>query len=91
MSKTLTLELPDEIYDAIEQIAVRTGEAPQAVALQWLARRAVPRNVLIDEAQGEAARKRFESHFGAWDSGDPNSADNERIDADLTRAYGNEL
>jgi len=26
------------------------------------------------------------SFFGIWDSGDPRSADNDRIDADLTRA-----
>lgn len=27
------------------------------------------------------------SFFGIWDSGDPRSADNDRIDADLTREY----
>ena len=26
--------------------------------------------------------------FGAWDSGDPRSADNDRIDTDLAREYG---
>jgi hypothetical protein len=30
----------------------------------------------------------FEQLFGSWDSGDENSADNERIDADLAREYG---
>ena len=29
----------------------------------------------------------FEELFGSWDSGDENSADNERIDADLAREY----
>lgn len=29
----------------------------------------------------------FEQFFGSWDSGDENSADNERIDADLAREY----
>ena len=29
----------------------------------------------------------FERLFGSWDSGDPNSADNERSDADLAREY----
>jgi hypothetical protein len=29
----------------------------------------------------------FEQLFGSWDSGDENSADNERIDADLAREY----
>lgn len=27
------------------------------------------------------------SFFGLWDSGDPRSADNDRIDADLVREY----
>lgn len=34
-------------------------------------------------ARGGARR-----HFGAWDSGDERSADNERIDLDLAQAYG---
>jgi hypothetical protein len=29
------------------------------------------------------------SFFGVWDSGDPCSADNDRIDADLARDYAN--
>jgi hypothetical protein len=29
----------------------------------------------------------LEQFFGCWDSGDENSADNERIDADLAREY----
>lgn len=31
--------------------------------------------------------ERLRRHFGVWRSGDPHSADNERIDADLARAY----
>ena len=31
-------------------------------------------------------RGRFRRHFGAW-AGDPHSADNDRIDQDLARAY----
>ena len=29
------------------------------------------------------------SFFGIWDSGDPRSADNDRLDADLAREYAN--
>jgi hypothetical protein len=29
------------------------------------------------------------SFFGIWDSGDPSSANNDRIDADLAREYAN--
>ncbi len=41
-------------------------------------------NVQTDQA---TSQNTFEQLFGAWDSGDENSADNERIDADLARAY----
>ena len=32
---------------------------------------------------------RLRRHAGAVNSSDPNSSDNERIDADLAREYGN--
>ncbi|MDQ3744165.1 MAG: DUF2281 domain-containing protein [Acidobacteriota bacterium] len=38
-------------------------------------------------AGGPAPSGSFEELFGSWDSGDENSADNERIDADLAREY----
>ena len=40
-----------------------------------------------DNPEAEAARSRFRRHFGRIDSSDPRSADNERIDEDLARAY----
>jgi len=40
----------------------------------------------VPEANGVGNVRR---HFGTWDSGDTRSADNERIDEDLTREYGN--
>lgn len=36
----------------------------------------------------ETTRGRLRSHFGMWASGDPRFADNDRIDRDLARAYG---
>lgn len=44
-------------------------------------------NAILSEAEKEVARKRFESHFGEIDLGFPVGADNEMIDADLTREY----
>lgn len=35
-----------------------------------------------------AAQSNFQQFFGTWDSGDENSADNERIESDLAREYG---
>ncbi|MCA1594729.1 MAG: hypothetical protein LC754_19290 [Acidobacteria bacterium] len=37
------------------------------------------------QTTAEAGKAR--RHFGAWDSGDEHSADNERIDRDLAREY----
>jgi hypothetical protein len=45
----------------------------------------VNRGVTGDNAEPRKARR----HFGAWDSGDERSADNDRIDLDLAREYGN--
>ncbi|MGH9831947.1 MAG: hypothetical protein ACREBD_23025 [Blastocatellia bacterium] len=42
----------------------------------------------LSEEEKRLAEERFTRWIGAWDSGDPNSADNERIDADLAREYG---
>ncbi len=88
MMKSVTVQVADEVYDALEQTAAENGKPTEAVAQEWLtihARRPRPQ---LQRAEGEAAGGRFERHFGAWDSGDSCSADNERIDADLARAYG---
>lgn len=42
----------------------------------------------MSEEEARLAEERFAHWIGAWNSGDPNSADNERIDADLARTYG---
>ena len=45
-------------------------------------------NELSRETHEKPKRKGdISKFFGMFDSGDPNSADNERIDADLARAY----
>ena len=41
----------------------------------------------MTEEEKQVARERFRQLAGALDSGDPHSADNERIDADLARSY----
>jgi urease accessory protein UreE len=88
MSKTLTFEIPDELYKVFEEKAAREGRATEAVALEWLARTVYrPRPKLTEEERREAA-ERLRRHAGAVSSGDPLSADNDRIDADLAREYG---
>ena len=36
MSKTLTFEIPDEIYEVLEQRAAREGRKIESVAIEWL-------------------------------------------------------
>ncbi len=44
----------------------------------------------VDNAVTHTAAMRGQArrHFGAWDSGNERSADNEQIDRDLAREYG---
>ena len=48
---------------------------------------------LVADIERDAARPAIKTrgaarqHFGAWDSGDERSADNDRIDRDLAREY----
>ena len=87
MSKTLTFELQDEIYEVLQQMAKKSGRPVEELALKWLVQYIPrPRLPLTDE-EAKAAEQRFRSHFGAVSSGNPRSADNEQIDADLMAEY----
>lgn len=48
---------------------------------------------LLQEKCGHSAKEAevasVRSFFGIWDSGDPRSADNDQIDADLAQEYAN--
>lgn len=87
MSKTLTYEIPDELFAAFEQMAAQTGTTPDALALQWLARRVHVQRPPLNDAERRVALEQLMHYAGAVDSGDSRSADNERIDRDLAREY----
>ena len=88
MSKPLTFEIPDEIYEILEQQAAREGRKTESVALEWLnSCQPTPRLKLTDEER-RAAMEDLLRFAGAVNSGDPHSADNDRIDVDLAREYG---
>ena len=87
MSKSLTYEISDELLQAFQQMAAKSGTSPESLALKWLARRTAIKNRQLTEGEKKAAREQLKRHAGAVDSGDPRSADNERIDADLAREY----
>ncbi len=92
MSQILTLELDDEVYAAIERRARRRG----TTAAGWLSKALQDPEGLLqslrspadaDHAELQAARERFERHFGEVDLGRPTGVENHRIDADLAKAY----
>lgn len=87
MSKTLTYDIPEELYESFDHIAQRDGKTTEQVALEYLARRAAERRPKLSEEERRAAHDRLLRYAGAVNSGDPNSADNERIDVDLAREY----
>lgn len=87
--KTVTIELADEVYQTLEQMSAKQGRPIEDLVLEWRAACGPkPRPKLTDE-QRRAARERLLRYSGAVDSGDPHSSDNERIDRDLEREYGN--
>lgn len=93
MSHSLTIELSDAVYAALQRQAQSSAQSPAEAAATTLeqhfgtledAPTAVHR---MSEADKQAARQRFERHFGAVNLGHATGADNESIDADLARAY----
>ena len=86
--KTLTFEVPDELYEAFEQMAAKYGRSVEQVALEYLANDAARPGVPLSKEEHDAAWERLLRHAGSFNSGDPHSADNDRIDADLAREYG---
>ncbi len=83
---TVTYELPEEICQVLEQRAAREGRRLEEVIAEHLARHRW-RRPKLSPREIERRKAAFERHFGELDSGEANSSDNERIDADLAREY----
>jgi hypothetical protein len=91
MSQTLILELSDEVYTVIQRRAEMAG----ASLPRWLAMTLEKQysrspdwqrvRTQRTEEEKQAARERFERHFGEVDLGYATGVDNEQIDADLAR------
>jgi hypothetical protein len=58
MSRTLTLQMPDEIDRSVEQEAARTGQSRESVVLSWLRER------VAEPERGTVAA--IMPSFGAW-------------------------
>jgi hypothetical protein len=91
MSKTLTLELSDELYETLQQQASSAGLS----IAEWLIVSVHPQPSFLphdrsqNEIQHEEQRQQLLQHAGVISLGHGTGADNESIDADLARAYSN--
>ncbi|MGD0089657.1 MAG: hypothetical protein ABSE73_07030 [Planctomycetota bacterium] len=92
MAHTLRIDVSDKLYAALTRRAAAAGQAVEKVALADLRGQAVasPGKAKPGKAEGRR-RKGLAKWIGAWRSGDPDSADNARIDADLAKEYGRGL
>ena len=92
MSQVLTLELSDTDYAEIRQRAELAGVTITEWALASLKEyKQITKSKLQSEVEKQAARQRFRHHAGSINLGYATGADNESIDADLAKAYANEL
>ena len=85
--QTLTVVLRDETYAALGRQARASGASPAHVAAASLEQQFKGTVSPRADAEKQAARERFERHFGEVDLGHATGSDNETIDADLAREY----
>ena len=90
MSKILTLEIPDEVFSSFQKIAESKGETAEKFVLEIVLKN-FPKTANNNSETAEIAEERFSRWIGAVNSGNPRSADNEQIDADLAKEYGKDL
>ena len=70
--------------DKIEELLRQLPEELQSEVLEY-AESLLQKSRAREVASTENGALSVRSFFGIWDSGDPRSADNDRIDADLAR------
>ncbi len=88
MGKSVTIELPDDVYAALHEIEASTGRPMVELASEWVLRYS-PRPQGRNSGSDKPQQHQLHKYAGAANSGDPHSGDNDRIDADLAREYLN--
>ncbi len=88
MSQSLTLELSEQAFVAIQQQAQVIGISPAQLAATLIEQQ-FPQafKLLLDKAEQTVARSRFERHFGTLELDSSTDLDNESVDADLATEY----
>jgi len=91
MSKTLTLEIPDEVFSSFQKQAERRGETAEKFVLEIVLKNFSKTNGNLSKQEKDQALAELMKFAGAVNSGNPRSADNNQIDADLAAEYGKDL
>ena len=87
MTHSLTIRLNEEVFSRLQQQAKIAGTSPEELAAASLEQQCETFGPVRSKVDIQAARDRFEHHFGEVDLGYPPGADNEQIDTDLAREY----
>lgn len=91
MSKTLVLEIPDDVYSSVQKQAESKGSTTENVVLEVVLKNFSKSNGNLSGQEKSDALKELMKFAGAVNGGNPRSADNEQIDADLAAEYGKDL
>ncbi len=87
--KSITLQVPDEVHEACQQMARKYGRTVEECVLEFMLKYGPKPRPQLTEEEARAAWERLERHMGAQNLGYATGADNESIDADLAREYDN--
>ena len=91
MSKTLTLEIPDEVFSGFQKIAQSNGKTAENFVLEIVLKNFPKTNGSLSEQEKSDALKKLMKFSGAVSSENLRSADNEQINTDLAAEYGKDL
>src|SRR5207244_9237854 len=78
-----------DIRKLLEQVAFQKDMTIDQAVLEWKTKYGKKVGKALTESERKASLNRVRRHAGAVNSGDPRSADNDRIDADLAAEYQN--
>lgn len=91
MSKTLILEIPDEVFSSVQKRAESRDSTTEKVILEIVLNTFSKANGNLSEQEKSDALKELMGFSGAVRSGNLRSGDNEQLDTDLAKEYGKDL
>ncbi|CAN5785692.1 hypothetical protein BH20ACI4_BH20ACI4_16020 [soil metagenome] len=91
MSKTLTIEIPDEVFSNVREQAADKGETAEKFVLEIVLKNFSKPNKNLTGKVRQNSLEELMKFAGTISSGNSRSADNEQIDIDLAEEYGRGL